>query len=58
MEATDRRQDRHSQGALVVRLPDDLRAQIRDRAAAEERTQTQVVKRALQRYLEETAATA
>lgn len=49
----DRQRDRHTQRALVVRLPDDLRAQLRDRAAAEERTQTQVVKRALRQYLEE-----
>ena len=37
----------------MVRLPSELRDQVRERAAAEERTQTQVIRRALRRYLEE-----
>jgi predicted transcriptional regulator len=55
---SDRKQDRHAQGAMVVRLSDDLRARIRQAAEVEERTQTQVIRRALARYLAEEHATA
>lgn len=58
-DTATRSQDRHAQPALVVRLPDDLRTQIKDQAEKEERTLTQVVRRALRMYLEQQdAATA
>jgi predicted DNA-binding protein len=47
-----RSQDRHTQSPLVVRLPEDMREQVRRRAEDEERTMTQVVRRALKHYFD------
>lgn len=41
---------------LVVRMGDDLHAQVKARAAAEDRSMAQVVRRALRVYLAESEA--
>jgi predicted DNA-binding protein len=43
---------------LLVRLPSDLKEQVRQRASKEERTQAQVVRRALRHYLTEVSVNA
>jgi len=41
---------------VVIRLPVEMHQQLKDRAAEEERTMAQTVRRALKRYLEQTPA--
>jgi predicted transcriptional regulator len=48
--------ERETLEAMLVRLPSDLREQVRERATAEERTQAQVVRRALRYYLTQVPA--
>jgi predicted transcriptional regulator len=50
--ATAEPSDRETLETLLVRLPSDLREQVRERAQAEERTQAQVVRRALRYYMD------
>jgi predicted transcriptional regulator len=57
MTNESRSQDRHTTTVLPVRLPPDLREQIRQRAVEEERTQTQVIRRAIRHYLQHVPAT-
>jgi hypothetical protein len=52
METTATPKDRHALQPILVRVPEDLRAALRERATLEERTQTQVIRRALRYYLE------
>lgn len=51
----ERRKDRHSENATLVRLDPELRTALKRRAEAEERTLSAVIRRALRRYLEDTA---
>ena len=41
---------------LIVRLPDEEHTKVKERAAAEERTMNQVVRRALRHYFESVPA--
>jgi predicted DNA-binding protein len=51
-----RLEEQESLETLLVRLPSNLKEQIRQRASVEERTQAQVVRRALRHYLAEVPA--
>jgi ribbon-helix-helix CopG family protein len=44
-------EDRQKLQPVIVRMPDDLRELVRERAETEERTQAQVIRRALRHYL-------
>ena len=43
---------------MIIRVPDDLKELVRERAEVEERTQAQVIRRALRHYLTKVPASA
>ena len=48
--------EREALESMLLRLPADLKEQVRQRATAEERTQAQVIRRALRYYLTQVPA--
>lgn len=49
------RTDAESLETFLVRLPKEMREEVRNRAAIEDRTQAQIVRRALRLYLQRPA---
>ena len=50
--------EQESLETMLVRLPSNLKEQVRQRATEEERTQAQVIRRALRHYLTEVPVSA